>query len=95
MSGHERIDVCVAYKLDGQEIKDLPTAVSDLSRVEPVYKTLQGWNDDISQVRNIQDLPQPARDYVQFIGNEVATPIDVVSVGPGREQTLWIKPLFN
>lgn len=95
LSGHERIDVCVAYRLDGQEIKDLPTAVGDLARVEPVYKTLQGWNDDICQVRNIQDLPQAARDYVQFIGNEVATPIDVVSVGPGREQTLWIKPLFN
>ncbi len=95
LSGHDRIDVCVAYKLDGQEIKDLPTAIGDLARVEPVYKTLHGWHEDISQVRNIQDLPQPARDYVQFIGNEVATPIDVVSVGPGREQTLWIKPLFN
>lgn len=95
LSGHERIDVCVAYRLDGQEIKDLPTAVGDLTRVEPVYKTLPGWNEDISQVRTIQDLPQAARDYVQFIGNEVATPIDVVSVGPGREQTLWIKPLFN
>ncbi|MCM2282899.1 MAG: adenylosuccinate synthase [Bdellovibrionaceae bacterium] len=95
LSGHERIDVCVAYKLDGQEVKDLPTATGDLVRVEPVYKTLQGWNDDISQVRSIQDLPQPARDYIQFIGNEVATPIDVVSVGPGREQTLWIKPLFT
>lgn len=95
LSGHERIDVCVAYKLDGQEIKDLPTAPGDLARVEPVYRTLNGWSEDLTQVRSLQDLPQPARDYVQFIGNELATPIDVVSVGPGREQTLWIKPLFN
>jgi adenylosuccinate synthase len=95
LSGHERIDVCVAYRLDGQEIKDLPTSSGDLARVEPVYKGLTGWNEDISQVRSIQDLPQAARDYIQFIGNELATPIDVVSVGPGREQTLWIKPLFN
>ncbi len=95
LSGHEKIDVCVSYRLDGQEIKDLPTATGDLARVEPIYKTLNGWNEDISQVRSIQDLPQPARDYVQFIGNELATPIDVVSVGPGREQTLWIKPLFT
>jgi adenylosuccinate synthase len=95
LSGHEKIEVCTAYKLDGVEIKDLPTNTSDLARVEPVYKGLTGWKEDISQVRAIHDLPQAARDYIQFIGNELATPIDVVSVGPGREQTLWIKPLFN
>ncbi len=95
LSGHKEIEVCTSYKLDGQEIKDLPTSPNELSRIEPLYKTLPGWSEDISQVRSIQDLPQSARDYVQFIGNEVATPIDVVSVGPGREQTLWIKPLFN
>lgn len=95
LSGHDKIEVCTAYKLDGVEIKDLPTASADLARVEPVYRSLNGWDEDITQVRSIQDLPQAARDYVQFIGNELATPIDVVSVGPGREQTLWIKPLFN
>ena len=95
LSGHEKIEVCTAYRLDGQEIKDLPISSVDLARVEPIYKGLTGWSDDITQVRSIQDLPQAARDYIQFIGNELATPIDVVSVGPGREQTLWLKPLFN
>lgn len=95
LSGHDRIEVCTAYRLDGQEIKDLPTNTADLARVEPVYKALTGWSEDLTQVRSLQDLPQAARDYIQFIGNELATPIDVVSVGPGREQTLWIKPLFN
>lgn len=95
LSGHDKIEVCTAYKLDGQEIKELPTSASELARVEPIYKGLTGWSEDLTQVRTIQDLPQAARDYIQFIGNELATPIDVVSVGPGREQTLWIKPLFN
>ena len=95
LSGHEKIEVCTAYRLDGVEIKDLPTASSELSRIEPVYKSLAGWSEDITQIRTIQDLPQAARDYVQFIATELATPIDVVSIGPGREQTLWIKPLFN
>ena len=71
LSGHDKIDVCVAYRLDGQEIKDLPTSPNDLARVECIYKTLNGWSEDITQVRNIQDLPTAARDYVQFIGNEV------------------------
>ncbi len=95
LSGHEKIEVCTAYRLDGQEIRELPTNAHDLARIEPIYKGLTGWVEDLTQVRTIQDLPQAARDYVQFIATELATPIDVVSVGPGREQTLWIKPLFN
>lgn len=95
LSGFEKIEVCTAYKIDGQEVKDLPPSIGELAKVEPVYKTLSGWNEDLTQVRNIPDLPQNARDYIQFIGNELATPIDVVSVGPGREQTLWIRPLFT
>lgn len=95
LSGHEKIEVCTAYKLDGQEIREFPTNAADLARIEPIYKGLTGWSEDLTQVRTIQDLPQSARDYVQFIATELATPIDVVSVGPGREQTLWIKPLFN
>lgn len=95
LSGHEKIEVCSSYRLDGQEIKDLPIASSELARVEPIYRSLTGWSDDLTRVRSIQDLPQAARDYIQFIATELATPIDVVSVGPGREQTLWIKPLFT
>ena len=95
LTGHERIDVCTAYKLDGQEIKELPVNSHDLERVEPVYRSLTGWSEDLRNVRSLQDLPQAARDFVQFIATEVATPIDVVSVGPGREQTVWIKPLFS
>lgn len=94
LTGHEKIEVCTAYKLDGVEIKDLPVSSHDLERVEPVYRSLTGWDEDLRNVRAIQDLPQAARDFIQFIATEVATPIDVVSVGPGREQTLWIKPLF-
>ena len=94
LSGHERIDVCTSYRLDDHEIKELPTSSSELSRVEPIYKSIPGWTEDLTRVRSIQDLPQAARDYIQMIVNEIATPIDVVSVGPGREQTLWIKPLF-
>ena len=76
------------------EIKELPVNSFDLERVEPVYRALTGWSENLQNVRSIQDLPQSARDFIQFIATEVATPIDVVSVGPGREQTLWIKPLF-
>jgi adenylosuccinate synthase len=94
LSGLKEISICTAYELDGQVIKDYPVSPGDLERVKPVYETLPGWSDDISVVKNIKDLPKNAQDYIQFIGKELATPIDVVSVGPGREQTLWLKPLF-
>lgn len=95
LSGLDQIGVCNAYELDGETITEYPVSPGDLARVKPVYKMLPGWKEDLTKVKSLQDLPQATRDYVQFIGKELATPIDVVSVGPGREQTLWLKPLFN
>ncbi len=94
LSGMKEIQVCTSYELDGQVIKDYPVSPGDLERARPIYETLPGWSDDITVVKNIKDLPKNAQDYAQFIGKELATPIDVISVGPGRDQTLWLKPLF-
>lgn len=95
LSGFEKIPVCTAYKLDGQTIHEYPVTPGDLARCEPVYETLTGWKDDLTQARTLKDLPRYAQDYIQFISSNVAIPIDVVSVGPSRDQTLWIKPLFT
>jgi adenylosuccinate synthase len=95
LSGMKEIQVCTAYELDGQVIKDYPVSPGDLQRVKPVYEALPGWNEDLTSIKSVKDLPKAAQDYVQFIGKELATPIDVISVGPGREQTLWLKPLFD
>lgn len=94
LSGMKEIQVCTSYELDGQVIKDYPVSPGDLERAQPIYETLPGWMDDITVVKNVKDLPKNAQDYAQFIGKELATPMDVISVGPGRDQTLWLKPLF-
>lgn len=94
LSGMKEIKICTAYELDGQVIKDYPVSPGDLERVKPIYETLPGWTEDITVVKNIKDLPKNVQDYAQFVGKELATPIDVLSVGAGREQTLWLKPLF-
>jgi adenylosuccinate synthase len=95
LTGHERVGVCTAYKLGEQILKELPNSPYELSKVEPVIQYLPGWKEDISKITNLKDLPRNARAYIDFIGNELAVPIDVVSVGPGREQTLWAKPIFK
>ncbi len=95
LSGFEKIEVCTSYELDGQQITDYPVSPGELERCKPVYESIGGWKEDLTKARTFKDLPRYAQEYVQFIGNACAVPIDVVSVGPGREQTLWIKPLFT
>jgi adenylosuccinate synthase len=95
LSGFEKIEVCTAYELDGAKITEYPTSPGELARCKPITETLLGWKEDLTTARSLKDLPRAAQDYIQFIGASVAVPIDVVSIGPGRDQTLWIKPLFS
>lgn len=95
LSGFDRIEVCTAYELDGQKITEYPTSPGELARCKPITETLAGWKEDLTTAKSLKDLPRAAQDYIQFIGASVAVPIDVVSIGPGRDQTLWIKPLFS
>lgn len=95
LSGLKEINVCTSYELNGEIIKELPVSPGDLAKAVPIYKTMPGWSEPINEARNIADLPKNGQDYIRYISQELGTPVDVVSVGPGREQTLWIKPLFN
>jgi adenylosuccinate synthase len=95
LSGLEKIGICTGYKVNGELVTEWPSPASELEKVEPVIEYLPGWKDDISRLIALKDLPRAATNYIDFIGNQVATPIDVISVGPGREQTLWVKPLFT
>jgi adenylosuccinate synthase len=95
LTGHDRIGVCTAYKLNGEVITDLPTSPYELEKVEPVIEWIPGWTQDLSKVKTLSDLPRPTTNYIDYLGSQLGTPIDVISVGPGREQTLWVKPLFN
>lgn len=95
LTGHDRIGVCTAYKINGEIVTDLPTSPSELENVEPVIEWLPGWKEDLTKIKSLSDLPRPTTGFIDYIGSQLATPIDVISVGPGREQTLWVKPLFN
>ncbi len=95
LDNFDEIAICTAYEIDGETTTDMPHATEKLDSIKPIFKTFKGWKKKISDIRNLRDLPKEAQDYVQFIGNQVGIPIDVISVGPGREQTLWIKPLFG
>ena len=83
------LKICTAYELEGQRISDFPSHVDDLRRVTPVYETLPGWQKEITDVRHIDDLPVNARKYLDRIGQLLRRPVEVVSVGPDRRQTIF------
>ncbi|MCA9164465.1 MAG: adenylosuccinate synthetase, partial [Planctomycetales bacterium] len=83
------VKICVAYELDGRPITNFPSHVDDLRRVTPVYETLPGWETDVTGVRRIEDLPAGARRYLDRVSELVGKPVEIVSVGPDRAQTMF------
>jgi adenylosuccinate synthase len=84
------LKICVAYELDGQRITEFPADAFLLERCRPIYETLPGWKTDISAVRRPADLPMQARRYIERIAALVELPVSIVSVGPDREQTIFM-----
>lgn len=84
LSGLDTIEVCVGYEGDGYP--------RNLGTVQPIYEPLPGFQEDISQAQTIAELPTAARDYLSFIEREVGVPIDLVGVGPDRDQTIFVQP---
>jgi adenylosuccinate synthase len=89
LSGLEEIKICDAYEIDGKRTSDFPSHVEDLARAIPVYRTLPGWMTDISGVRDYDDFPPAAKRYIDAVAALAGAPVEIVSVGPDREQTVF------
>jgi adenylosuccinate synthase len=95
LQSFETIKVCTAYRLDGKLLKDLPSSIEDLEKVEPVYETLSGWGDfDTKNVKSMSDLPKNLQSYVKYIETSLGVPVILMSTGPGREETLLLSDPF-
>jgi adenylosuccinate synthase len=90
LSKLEQIDVCEAYEIDGERTTDFPAQIEELGRAQPVLRTLPGWQGDITGIRRLEDLPPEARAYIDVVSELVGAPVDIVSVGPDREQTILV-----
>ncbi len=84
----DEIPVCVAYRLDGRELRELPPDRRGLERAEPVLRTFKGWQRSTAGVLEESELPAAARAYVDFIEQELGAAVTLVSTGPRREETL-------
>ena len=85
MNDFEKIQVCTKYKLDDAEIETLPATIEEIKKVEPVFATLPGWQEDTSKIRKISKLPKKARRFIEFIENYLDRPVRWVGVGVERE----------
>lgn len=83
------IKVCTAYEYQGKKLTEFPVSSQVLAECQPIYHTLAGWEEDISGITDFDKLPENAKKYVKFVEKEIGKKVSIVSVGPGRHQTIF------
>jgi adenylosuccinate synthase len=91
----EEIKVCVGYEYQGRYMEHFPASLSVLEKVKPVYKTFKGWLKDTKGAKRPEELPERAKDYINFIEKYTGVPVIMLSTGPERDEYLWIKPFLQ
>ena len=89
------LQVCVAYRYKGEEITRFPSSLQVLEECEPVYETLPGWEQPLTEARDAADIPQRTKDYVAYVSDYLNVPIPIISIGPDRDQIVQLgQPLW-
>jgi adenylosuccinate synthase len=91
MSGFKKIKICTSYIVDGKDCLEIP--FSNDSVIEPAYIEMDGWDEDISEMKEFNLLPVALKRFIEFVEDQTAVPITLVSVGPDRNQTIFRDPL--
>ncbi len=88
LSGFEELKICTAYDIAGHRTTTFPSHVDDLRRAKPVYESLPGWPEEVTEYRKFGDLPRAAQTYLRRVSELIGQPIEMVSVGRERDQTI-------
>ena len=95
LDGLESLKICTGYEYNGETLDDFPANLKTLEACKPVFETFPGWSEDISDIRKLDDLPKNARHYLDRVEELLETSIDIVSVGPGRDETIIVNHPFT
>ena len=90
LTGLEKLKICVGYEIDGERISHRPVSLKRMSACNPVYEEMPGWKDDISEARRLDQLPSEAQAYIRAIETLTGIPASIISVGPGRDETIVV-----
>ena len=91
----DEIKMCIQYDLDGKKIDYLPASVEDQLKIKPIYKSFPGWKQSTSGVKNMQDLPENAKNYIFAVEDFIGTKISSISTSPERDDTILIENPFE
>jgi len=94
LGGLDELKICTGYRYAENVLEDFPASLKVLGECEPIYETLPGWSEDISNVKSYDDLPRNTRDYLKRIEEITETTVQIISVGPGREETIVLNNPF-
>ncbi|MBW2033268.1 MAG: adenylosuccinate synthase [Deltaproteobacteria bacterium] len=94
LTGLKTLNICVGYELGGKRIDCRPASLKKQARCTPVYEEMLGWEEDITGSREKDQLPEQARAYLDSIEKITGVPVSIVSVGPGREETIMVQNPF-
>jgi adenylosuccinate synthase len=94
LTGIKTLKICTAYKYRGEVMEEFPASLKILAECEPVYEELPGWDEDITGVKSLDELPVNARHYIERVSQLSGIPLTIFSVGPDRNQTNLIRGVF-
>lgn len=95
MDGMDTVRIAVGYKVDGETRDILPVGAELLARCEPIYEEMPGWQESTVGVKNYDELPQGARAYLKRMEEVCGVPIDIISTGPDRDETIVLRHPFE
>jgi adenylosuccinate synthase len=95
LSGLDKVPVCVAYEVDGTRHTDIPMTQTEFHHAVPVYEYLDGWWEDLSEVKDFAGLPRNAQIYVRALEQMIGAQVAAIGTGPRRDQTLQLRPLLG
>lgn len=94
LTGLEKLKICVGYQIDGEQVGYRPTSLKRQAQCRPIYEEMEGWQEDITEARKVDQLPPQAKAYLKAIEQIADVPLSIVSVGAGREETIVVQDLF-
>jgi adenylosuccinate synthase len=95
LAGLDRVQICVAYEIDGQRVNHFPNNLRVLKQCRPVFEEMDGWKGDLSGARGLDDLPANARRYVDRVSELIGIPVTMISVGGKRTETIVVEEPFS
>jgi adenylosuccinate synthase len=90
LDGLKTLKMCTGYQIDGKKTGSFPADIEEVKRCKPIYKEFKGWNKIDKSSTKTADLPKAAQEYLKYIEKETGVPIAIVSIGPGRAETIKI-----